>query len=102
MRLQLFALAYNPGNFRRRLALPLSISHWSLRTLQTKLIKIRAKVVRHARYTCFQMAKVSIPPGSVRGHPEAYPPTDSAGAGVTIQPLSEIDGRIRDREGNWL
>ncbi len=28
--------------------------------LQTKLIKIGAKVVRHARYTCFQMAEVSI------------------------------------------
>ncbi len=27
--------------------------------LQTKLIKIGAKVVRHARYTCFQMAEVS-------------------------------------------
>ncbi len=28
--------------------------------LQTKLIKIGAKVVRHARYTCFHMAEVSI------------------------------------------
>jgi Transposase DDE domain group 1 len=60
VRLQLFALAYNLGNFLRRLALPRSISHWSLRTLQTKLIKIGAKVVKHARYTCFQMAEVSI------------------------------------------
>ncbi len=48
------------GNFLRRLALPRSISHWSLRTLQTKLIKIGAKVVKHARYTCFQMAEVLI------------------------------------------
>ncbi len=60
VRLQLFALAYNLGNFLRRLALPRSISHWSLRTLQTRLIKIGAKVVRHARYTCFQMAEVLI------------------------------------------
>jgi len=60
VRLQLFALAYNLGNFLRRLALPKSISHWSLRTLQTRLIKIGAKVIRHARYTCFQMAEVSI------------------------------------------
>ena len=60
VRLQLFALAYNLGNFLRRLALPQSISHWSLRTLQTKLIKIGAKVVKHARYTCFQIAEVSI------------------------------------------
>ena len=61
VRLQLFALAYNLGNFLRRLALPGAISHWSLRTLQTRLIKIGAKVVRHARYTCFQMAEVSLP-----------------------------------------
>ena len=60
VRLQLFALAYNLDNFLRRLALPRSISHWSLSTLQTRLIKIGAKVVRHARYTCFQMAEVSI------------------------------------------
>ncbi len=58
--MRLFALAYNLGNFLRRLALPRAISHWSLRTLQTKLIKIGAKVVKHARYTCFQMAEVSI------------------------------------------
>ena len=28
MRLQLFALAYNLGNFLRRLALPRSVKHW--------------------------------------------------------------------------
>ncbi|MCH8076381.1 MAG: hypothetical protein IIC64_11220 [SAR324 cluster bacterium] len=28
--------------------------------LQTRVIKIGAKVVKHARYTCFQMAEVSI------------------------------------------
>ena len=31
-----------------------------MRNLQTKLIKIGAKVVKHARYTCFQMAEVAI------------------------------------------
>ena len=31
-RLQLFALAYNPANFLRRLALPKSIRQWSLTT----------------------------------------------------------------------
>jgi len=45
-----------------RLALPQKIGHWSLRSLQTQLIKIGAKVVRHARYTCFQMAEVTITP----------------------------------------
>ncbi len=60
-RLQLFALAYNLGNFLRRLALPRSVKHWSLTTLREKLIKIGAKVVRHAKYVTFQMAEVVVP-----------------------------------------
>ncbi len=54
------ALAYNLGNFLRRLALPKKIKDWSLRTLQVKLIKIGAKVVRHSRYVIFQMAEVMV------------------------------------------
>jgi hypothetical protein len=61
VRLQLFALAYNLGNFLRRLALPQGVEHWSLTTLREKLVKIGAKVVRHARYVVFQMAEVAIP-----------------------------------------
>ena len=58
-----FALAYNLGNFLRRLALPRSVKHWSLTTLREKLIKtclppagrqVGAKVVTHARYVIFQ------------------------------------------------
>jgi DDE family transposase len=60
VRLQLFALAYNLGNFLRRLALPRSVKTWSLRTLREKLIKIGAKVVRHSRYVVFQMAEVAV------------------------------------------
>jgi len=60
VRLQLFVLAYNLGNFLRRLALPKKIRDWSLRTLQVKLIKIGAKVVRHSRYVVFQMAEVMV------------------------------------------
>jgi len=61
VRLQLFALAYNLGNFLRRLALPQSVQHWSLTTLREKLIKIGAKIVSHARYVTFQLAEVAIP-----------------------------------------
>jgi hypothetical protein len=61
IRLQLFALAYNLANFLRRLALPKRVRHWSLTTLREKLIKIGAKVVRHARYVTFQMAEVAVP-----------------------------------------
>ncbi len=48
------------GNFLRTLALPQEVEHWSLTTLQEKLIKIGAKVVRHGRYITFQMAEVAI------------------------------------------
>ncbi len=60
VRLQLFALAYNLGNFLRRSALPKKIKDWSFRTLQTKLIKIGAKVVKRSRYVIFQMAEVLV------------------------------------------
>ncbi|MGB6338599.1 MAG: IS1380 family transposase, partial [Candidatus Aminicenantaceae bacterium] len=60
VRLGLFVLAYNLGNFLRRLVLPGKIKHWSLRTLLVKLIKIGAKVLRRSRYITFQMAEVAI------------------------------------------
>ena len=60
VRLALFVLAYNLGNFLRRLVLPGSGQHWSLRSIQVKLIKIGAKVVHHARQVIFQMAEVAV------------------------------------------
>ena len=85
VRLQLFALAYNLGNFLRRLALPKSVKKWSLRTLREKLIKIGAKVVRHSRYVVFQMAEVVVPKALFReildriGRLRAGPELASAG-----------------------
>ena len=61
VRLQRFALAYNLGNFLRRLALPRSMKTWTMTTLREKLIKIGAKVVHHARSVIFQMAEVAVP-----------------------------------------
>ncbi|HLE05125.1 MAG TPA: IS1380 family transposase [Anaerolineales bacterium] len=61
VRLALFVLAYNLGNFLRRLVLPRSVRHWSLRTLQAKLIKIGAKMITHSRRLVFQMAEVAVP-----------------------------------------
>ena len=60
VRMQLFAMAYNIGNFLRRLALPKPIKDWSLRTMRERLVKIGAKVVSHARYVTFQMAEVLV------------------------------------------
>jgi len=59
--LQLFILAYNLGNFLRRLGLPKAIKDWSLRSLQLKLIKMGGRVVRHARRIVFQLAEVVVP-----------------------------------------
>ena len=61
VRLQLFILAYNLGNFLRRLCLPKAVKHWSLRSVQIKLIKIGARLVRHARRLVFQFAEVAVP-----------------------------------------
>ena len=60
VRLQLHALAYNLGNFIRRLAMPKATEPWSLTSLREKLIKIGAKVVSHGCYVTFQLAEVSV------------------------------------------
>jgi hypothetical protein len=60
-RLHLFALAYNLANFLRQLVLPKAIKRWTLTTLREKLIKIGAKVLAHAKYVTFQLAKVAVP-----------------------------------------
>jgi len=41
------------------------VRHWSLTMLREKLIKIGAKIVRHARYVTFQMAEVRCSPKAV-------------------------------------
>ncbi len=61
VRLQLYALAYNLGNFLCTLALLEAVEHWSLTTVREKLIKFGAKVVGHGRYIAFQLAEVAVP-----------------------------------------
>jgi hypothetical protein len=60
VRLQLFVLAYNLGNFLRQTVLPRTVRHWALTTLREKVIKIGAKVVRHSQMIVFQMAEVAV------------------------------------------
>jgi hypothetical protein len=60
VRLALFVLAYNLGNFMRRFALPSQVAHWSLTSIQLKLIKIGAKIISHSRLMIFQMAEVAV------------------------------------------
>jgi DDE family transposase len=59
-RLQVFVLAYNLGNFLRRLALPKVVKEWSLRSLQLTLIETDAKLVHHAWRLVFQLAEVAV------------------------------------------
>jgi hypothetical protein len=58
--LQLYALAYNLGNFLRALATPEPMKDWPPTSLKEKLITISAKVVSHRRYVAFRMAEAAI------------------------------------------
>jgi len=60
VRLALFVLAYNLGNFLRRLVLPPEMTRWSLTTLREKSVKSGARLVRHARRLVLQMAEVAV------------------------------------------
>ena len=66
VRLQLHALAYNLATFLRCIELPEAMADWSLTSLQLKLIKIAARVVRHARAITFQLAEVAVTGAMVR------------------------------------
>ena len=65
VRLSLFTLAYNLGNFLRRLCLPRylpkAVRHWSLRSVQVKLIKMGGRLARHSRRLIFQLAELPVP-----------------------------------------
>ena len=77
VRLQLFLLAYNLGNFFRRLGLPKAIKYWSLRSVQVKLIKIGGRLVRDARRLVFQLAEVGVPRAHWQVMPGAWLREDS-------------------------
>ena len=66
VRLGLFVMAYNLGNFLRRLAVPEEMKHWSLTSLQTRMIKTGGRLVRHARRLVFQLAEVLVSRGNAR------------------------------------
>ena len=66
VRLQLHVLAYNLATLLRCIELPEAMADWSLTSLQLKLIKIGARVVRHARAITFQLAEVAVTGPMVR------------------------------------
>jgi hypothetical protein len=57
VRLQLSVLADNLGNLWRRLVLPKRIDHWSLTSVQQRLVKTGGRVVKHARYDWLLLAE---------------------------------------------
>jgi hypothetical protein len=66
VRLQMHALAYNLATFLRCIELPEEMAQWSLTSLQLKLIKIGARVIRHAHAITFQVAEVAVIGAMVR------------------------------------
>jgi len=68
VRLQLHALIYNLATFLRCIELPVAMANWSLTSLQLKLIRIGARVVRHARATTYQLAEVAVTGAMVRAY----------------------------------
>ena len=57
VRLALSLLAYNLGNLWRRLGLPRGIEHWSLTSLQQRLVTTGGRLVKHARYYWLLLAE---------------------------------------------
>jgi hypothetical protein len=57
VRLWLSVLAYNLGNLWRRLVLPNRIDHWSLTSLQQRLMKTGGRLIKHARYYWLLLAE---------------------------------------------
>ena len=68
VRLQLSVLAYNLGNLWRRLVLPPRVKHWSLTSLQQRLVKIGGRLVKHARYYWLLLAEGHSDLSAVRRH----------------------------------
>ena len=60
LRLQLHALACNLGSFLQRADLPEDVADCSLTSIQSRLIKIGAEVVRHARKITCQLAEITV------------------------------------------
>ena len=50
-------IAYNLGNFPRRIAVALTIQSWSLTSFQQRLFKTGRRLIRHARYFVLQLAE---------------------------------------------
>jgi hypothetical protein len=98
VRLQLSALAHNLGNFLRRSTLSDRVEHWSLTTLGERLIKIGAKVVRHAQYVDFQMSVGCHAAPPFRNGPSSDRSVMPS-AGLAARDIITTGGQVRRPEG---
>jgi len=57
VRLWLSVIAYNLANLWRRLMLPKRVDHWSLTSLQQRLVKSGGRLITHARYYWLLLAE---------------------------------------------
>jgi hypothetical protein len=57
VRLWLSVIAYNLANLWRRSVLPKRIDHWSLTSLQQRLVKTGGRLIKHARYYWLLLAE---------------------------------------------
>ena len=76
--LQSHSLACNLATLQRCIRLPEAMADWSLTSLQLKLIKIGARVVRHARAITFQLAEAGGHRPDGASHPHRNPPITGA------------------------
>jgi Transposase DDE domain group 1 len=67
VRLQLSVLAYNLGNLWRRMVLPKRIDHWSLTSLQQRLVKTGGRLVKHAQVLLAPVGRRASDAPRVRG-----------------------------------
>ena len=95
VRLQLHALAYNLATFLRCIELPEEMAEWSLTSLQLKLIKIGARVIRHARAITFQLAEVAVTGAMARAHPCCHPSSASAAVMCVTSKLAKTEQNRR-------
>jgi hypothetical protein len=57
VRLWLSLIAHNLGNLWRRLVLPRRVGHWTLTSLQERLVKTGGRLIKHARYVWLLQAE---------------------------------------------
>jgi hypothetical protein len=96
VRLQLHTLAYL-ATFLRCIELHEAMADWSLTSLQPKLIKIGARVVRHARAITFQLCRGRGHWRHGPGHPCCDPSSPSATAMRVTLKLPEGELKRQDK-----